>query len=216
MSGSARDIPGLDDRAVELVEKAGMWICAPAGARVFEPGRPAEQFYLLTRGKIRVQIVAESGREVVLYRVGPGDACIMTVSCLIGQELYNGEGVVEEEVQGYAIGLAAFNQLMGVCEHFRRTILAAYSERFLDLVKVLENVAFRPLDTRLAARLLELCDEKGEVACTHQFLATDLGTAREVVSRLLKRWEDDGLVLLRRGLVQVRSREQFAKIAKSR
>ncbi|MCF6200405.1 MAG: Crp/Fnr family transcriptional regulator [Hyphomicrobiaceae bacterium] len=201
MSESAEQIPGLDLAAKSLVAAKGMWITAPRGTRVFEPGKQCGLFYLLTRGVIRVQIVAESGREIVLYRVGPGEACVMTVSCLMGHSLYNGEGIVEEPLAGYAIGLPLFNELMSTSPHFRNTILSDYSERFLDLVNVLENVAFRPLESRLAARLLLLGEQEGCIECTHQFLATDLGSAREVISRLLKRWEERGLIHLERGKI---------------
>lgn len=203
MSQSTQQIPGLDEAARGLVAGKGIWISAPAGARVFEPGKQCDLFYLLTRGVIRVQIVAESGREIVLYRVGPGEACVMTVSCLMGHSLYNGEGIVEQDLEGYAIGLPLFNELMSVSEQFRNTILGDYSERFLDLVEVLENVAFRPLEARLAARLIQLDDGQGCIAFTHQFLATDLGSAREVISRVLKKWEDRGIIHLERGKIQI-------------
>jgi CRP/FNR family transcriptional regulator len=197
------EIPGLDEAARALVVAKGLRISAPLGARVFEPGKQCELFYFLTRGVIRVQIVAESGREIVLYRVGPGEACVMTVSCLMGHSLYNGEGIVEQPLEGFAIGLPLFNELMTNSEIFRSTILGEYSERFLDLVDVLENVAFRPLEARLAARLLQLEKGDGIVPCTHQFLATDLGSAREVISRLLKRWEDLGYIQLERGKIRL-------------
>jgi CRP/FNR family transcriptional regulator, anaerobic regulatory protein len=200
---AADKIPGLDEAARKLVASKGLWINAPKGARVFEPGKQCELFYILTCGVIRVQIVAESGREIVLYRVGPGEACVMTVSCLMGHSLYNGEGIVEQDVEGYAIGLSLFNELMSTSAEFRSTILGDYSERFLDLVEVLENVAFRPLEERLAARLLQLDDGQGCIAFTHQFLATDLGSAREVISRILKRWEEQGFMRLERGKIQI-------------
>ncbi len=196
-------IPGLDDVTRSLVTRKGFSISAPRGTRIFEPGKRCELFYFLARGVIRVQIVAETGREVVLYRVGPGEACVMTVSCLMGHSLYNGEGIAEQDVEGYAIGLPLFNELMSVSQQFRTSILKEYSERFLNLVDVLENVAFRPLESRLAACLLKLDDGRGIVSCTHQFLATDLGSAREVISRLLKRWEEQGIIHLERGKIQV-------------
>ena len=203
MKISVDDIPGLDDKARALVAGSAMNIAVPAGAKVFEPGKQCEMFYLLSRGRIRVQIVAESGREIVLYRVGPGDACIMTVSCLMGKGTYNGEGIVEEEVAGFAIGRAIFKDLLRISDRFRDDIFSAYSGRFLDLVDVLENVAFRPLEARLAALLLRLDMGDGSVAATHQYLATDLGSSREVISRLLKRWEERAYIQLERGVIRL-------------
>ena len=203
MTLNADNIPGLDAAASELVFSKGMFITAPRGARVFEPGKQCELFYLLTAGTIKVQIVAESGREIVLYRVGPGKACVMTVSCLMGRGIYNGEGIVEQPLEGYALGRPLFNELMSLSVAFRNGILGDFSERFLDLVNVLENVAFRSLESRLAVRLLQLDEGAGTVPCTYQSLATDLGSAREVVSRLLKRWEERGLITLERGRIHI-------------
>ena len=205
-------IPGLDAAASTLVRSKGLWITAARGTKVFEPGQQCKLFYLLARGVIKVQIVAESGREIVLYRVGPGETCVMTVSCLIGRGLYNGEGIVEEPLGGYAIGLSLFNELMSSSKKFRETILSNYSGRFLDLVSVLENVAFKPLESRLAGRLLQLADRQDSVACTHQFLATDLGSAREVISRLLKRWEERGIIRLERGKIILLSAETLRRV----
>jgi CRP/FNR family transcriptional regulator len=227
-------MPGLDEASRLLVEREGMALSAPAGMRVFEPGQRCEMFHFLTKGVIKVQIVAASGREIVLYRVGPGESCVMTVSCMIGEGLYNGEGIVEEDVEGYAIGLPLFNRLLSSSEAFRSHILQAYSQRFTNLVSVLEDVAFRPLDVRLAARLLELAGAgggggaggAGEAASfgrmkldgaminvTHQFLATDLGSAREVISRQLKRWEDEGIVAIERGRIGILAAAALAAIA---
>jgi CRP/FNR family transcriptional regulator len=206
-------IPGLDEPARDILARLGVPVAAPPGARVFEPGRHCELFYLLARGTIRVQIVSESGREIVLYRIGPGDACVMTVSCLMGQGPYTGEGIVETAVEGIAVGPHAFGELMARSAPFRNSILSAYSARFLELVEVLENVAFRPLDARLAERLLQLDRGDGAIACTHQFLATDIGSSREVVSRVLKRWEDEGLIRMERGLLSLPARQRLAELA---
>ncbi len=207
------EIPGLNEAARSLVVDKGLFITAPKGARVFEPGKRCDLFYLLTQGVIRVQIVAESGREIVLYRVGPGESCVMTVSCLMGRSLYTGEGIVERALEGYAIGLPLFNELMAMSQEFRAAILGDYSDRFLELVEVLENVAFRPLEQRLAARLRALDNGDGVISCTHQFLATDLGSAREVISRLLKRWEDKGVIQLARGKIIVSSPGRLGVLA---
>ena len=144
-----------------------------------------------------MQIVAESGREIVLYRVGPGEACVMTVSCLMGHSLYNGEGIVEEPLQGYAIGLPLFNELMATSQPISQFDFAAIIPSvFLTLSMSSKMSPSDRLESRLAARLLQLGEQENCVNCTHQFLATDLGSAREVISRLLKRWEQQGIITL--------------------
>lgn len=205
-------LTNLDDNSRAILARQGVPVSAPAGTRVFEPGKQCEYFYLLARGMIRVQIVGESGREIVLYRVGPGDACVMTVSCLMGQGLYNGEGIVETALEGIAVNYRTFNELLECSARFRTGIFTAYSARFLELVDVLENVAFRSLDMRLAGRLLQGEDAEGWVHGTHQLIATDLGSSREVVSRQLKRWEEDGLIHIERGAIRLLRREQLAAL----
>lgn len=202
-----------EERA-RLTERA-MVVSLPAGATIFAPGKEPESFLLVLEGTVRVQQVSPSGREIVLYRVSGGEACIMTTACLLSHEAYAAEGLAETPIRAVAIPRAAFEEMLGGSPGFRRIVFAGYSHRISDLMHVVEEVAFQRLDKRLAQRLLALAGARGTVAATHQELATELGTAREVVGRQLKELERRGWVVLSRGQVQLADRSALEALAES-
>lgn len=173
----------------------------PAGVQVFGPGAAADNLLLLLSGTVRVQQVSESGREIVLYRVEAGESCVMTTACLIAQEDYAAEGITETAARAVAIPRAVFDDLAARSEPFRRFVFASYARRISDLFGVIEALAFQRVDIRLAQRLLRLADGQGQLKTTHAKLATELGTAREVVSRQLAEFQRRGWITLGRGMV---------------
>ncbi|HCS13942.1 MAG: Crp/Fnr family transcriptional regulator [Zetaproteobacteria bacterium CG06_land_8_20_14_3_00_59_53] len=172
----------------------------PAGTVLFRDGDVCRGYVFVLGGSVRVQKMDQEGREIVLYRVEDGQTCMLTTSCLLGGRAYPAEGVAEEETE---LALLAPNRLDALLADtsFRRFVLSMISERVADLMALIEDVAFGRMDVRLARRLLELDNGSGELHLTHQQLATELGTAREVISRLLKDFERRGLVGLGRGVV---------------
>jgi len=202
------------DERTFLLERAGK-VSLPAGTTVFAPGLAAENFLLVLDGTVRVQQMAENGREIVLYRVTGGETCIMTTACLLSDEGYSAEGVTETDVEAIAIPKAAFEEAIANSPTFRRVIFSDYSHRISDLMHVLEEVAFGRLDKRLAHRLLKRANEDGNVTATHQELAAELGTAREVIGRQLKELERRGWVSVSRGQVHINNAEQLHAIAEA-
>lgn len=170
------------------------------GTTLFDLDYPCTAFILLGAGAIRVTKPALSGREILLYRVEPGDSCILTVSCLLGNAAYPARGVAESDLVAYAIGHPFFSHLMGSSNAFREFVFRCFSERMTHLMALVEEVAFRQLDQRLAALLVE----RGPIIqATHQMVADEVGSAREVVSRILKHFEDLGYVRLERGRILI-------------
>ena len=185
-----------------LVERSRI-IRVPKDTVVFGPGKAPDNLLLLLDGSLRVQQVSESGREIVLYRVHAGESCVLTTACLLAYEEYSAEGVTETEVEAVAIPKTVFDDLIASSKEFRRFVFTAYSKRITDLFLVIEEVAFRRVDIRLAQKLLELAGDSATLLATHQQLATELGTAREVVSRLLQDFQRRGWVSLSRGSVEL-------------
>lgn len=185
----------------------------PAGRTIFAPGLKPEHFLLVLDGTVRVQQVSAGGREIVLYRVHAGDSCIMTTACLFSGEDYSAEGVTETAVTAAAIPKDAFEDAIARSPGFRRIVFADYSHRISDLMHVVEDVAFARLDRRLARYLLNAAGPDGAISATHQDIASELGTAREVIGRLLKEFDRKGWVALGRGEVRVTEREQLADVA---
>ena len=128
----------------------------------------------------------------MLYRVSAGESCALTTACLMGFEDYLAEGTVEEASRAVAIPRALFDSLIARSPEFRRLVFTAFSTRVTDLCRVIEEVAFGRIDLRLAQHLLKLANGSGHVRMTHQELATELGSAREVVSRQLQEFQRRG------------------------
>jgi len=185
-----------------LVERSRI-IRVPKDTVVFGPGKAPDNLLLLLDGSLRVQQVSEGGREIVLYRVHAGESCVLTTACLLAYEEYSAEGITETEVEAVAIPKTVFDDLIASSKEFRRFVFTAYSKRITDLFLVIEEVAFRRVDIRLAQKLLELAGNSSTLHATHQQLATELGTAREVVSRLLQDFQRRGWVSLSRGSVEL-------------
>jgi len=197
----------------KLIRERAQVVSLPAQTTVFAPGMPAENFLLLLDGTVRVQQVSGGGREIVLYRVTSGESCIMTTACLLSQDTYNAEGITETPVQAVAVPRAAFDELMARSAEFRRFVFADYSNRITDLLHVVEEIAFERIDKRLAQKLLERADREGRLSATHQDLAVELGTAREVVSRHLKEFQRRGWLELTRGRIDLGDRPALERLA---
>ena len=171
----------------------------PSGTTVFDERQPCRGFPFILDGAIRVVKVSASGRELPLYRVTAGENCIITSSCLLGHADYNARGVTDGPTTLALLPNKLFDEMLTE-PAFRDFVFSLFSERMAELMQLVEEVAFHKLDQRLAALLLG----KGRlVQATHQQLADELGSVREMVSRLLKRFEEQRLVRLGREQVEV-------------
>jgi len=170
---------------------------------VFGPGTTPEHLLLLLEGCVRVQQLSENGREMVLYRVRAGESCVMTSACMLAFESYSAQGVAETDAQAVAIPYKIFDQLAGESADFRHFVFTAYSTRIVELFRVIEDVAFQRIDVRLAEKIIELAQGETTVHLTHQQLAAELGTAREVISRQLSEFQRRHWVKQSRGIIQI-------------
>jgi CRP/FNR family transcriptional regulator len=182
---------------------------APAGTVLFDERQPCQGFPLVLTGAIRVAKLAANGRELPLYRVLPGESCIITSSCLLGHIDYNARGVAEGDTTLLLLPRPLFDDLLAQTP-FRDFVFKLFSERIVELMQLIEEVAFRKLDQRLANLLLG----KGrQLHTTHQQLADELGSVREMVSRLLKGFADQGLVRLGREQIEILDAGGLRKVA---
>ncbi|MBO6562470.1 MAG: Crp/Fnr family transcriptional regulator [Nisaea sp.] len=218
MADWIEQFPGLsrlDGDLRETLVRQSRVVEVPQGTVIFGPGKAPENLLLLLAGVVRVQQVAENGREIVLYRVHAHESCVLTTACLLAYEDYSAEGIAETDVTAVAIPRSVFDEMIARSADFRRFVFTAYSRRITDLFMVIEEIAFRRLDLRLAAKLLERKDAAGDVLLTHHQLATELGTAREVVSRQLQEFIRRGWVTAGRGRVHVTDAEALGEFAHS-
>ena len=161
-------------------------------------------------GQTRVFKTSESGREILLYQVGPGETCVLTTSCLMAGNAVPGGEHGRDRRAACRAPRDRFHRLMGASPRFRKFVLDNYGDLLSSLIMLVDEVAFASLDLRLARRLLAEANEQGVVAKTHQQLALDLGSVREVISRYLAEWERMGWVHASRGSIEVRNRSALA------
>lgn len=192
------DVLRAETQAVSL--DAGQYICME--------GNACQSLALVVDGTARVYKMGAGGREITLYRVRPGESCILTTSCILGNRDFPAFAVAETPVEARVVPAPTVRLWMEKHVAWRTYVFELLAGRLDSVIATLEEVAFRSLDARLAATLLdraETTEGAGSVLrTTHEQLAADLGTAREVVSRLLKDLEHEGHVSLRRGAVEIR------------
>ena len=192
-------IAALPDAARARLLAAARWIRVPAGTLLFDDHQACEGFPFGVEGSVRVLKSAPNGRELPLYRVAPGETCVISSSCLLGHEDYNARGVTEADTLLLMLPKPVFDELLAE-PAFRGFVFHLFAERIADLMQIIEEVAFHKLDQRLATVLLG----KGRVLhTTHQHLADELGSVREIVSRLLKGFAAQGLVRLSREQIEI-------------
>jgi len=172
----------------------------PAGTVIFDENQPCQGFPLVISGNIRVIKAAANGRELQLYRVEPGESCILTSSCLLGHSSYHARGLVEQDVEMVVLPPTVFRTLLAAHEPFRDYIFSLFSERLTNMMQLVSAVAFQKLDQRLAALLVR---KPSPIHTTHQALADELGSVREIVSRLLKSFAEQNWIKLGREQIEI-------------
>lgn len=205
------DLAGLSDPAGKAVIAGLSSVVVPAGTTVLHQGDRCANYLLVVSGSVKVFTRAENGRELVLYRIAPGGSCILTTACLLSDGRFPAEAVTETDTEALLLPDTLFQRGLGESPGFRRFVFNAYAQRTRDLILLVEQVAFGRVNARLAALLLRRGD--AVVTATHQELAMELGTAREVVSRQLKEFEQQGWLALSRGRIELHDRQSLAAVA---
>lgn len=181
-----------------------------AGATAYELEADCPNYLMCLEGRTRVFRMSEGGREVLIYKVGPGGTCALTTQCLLSGGTFPAQSVAEERTALAALPVDTFRQLMAESAAFRSFVLDDYARLMASLFTLIDDVAFAPLKQRIAQRLMAEADARGVAAITHQKLADDVGSVREVVSRILAQWAEAGLIELRRGAVEIVERDSLA------
>jgi len=181
----------------------------PAATTLFHEADPCDNFMWLLEGEVRIFKNSESGREVTLYRVEPGELCLLSLNSLMGGQSYPACAVSETPVKGIAISAAQFRDFLDSSSGFRNYVLQTLTERLSEMMTLISDIAFRRLDLRLACLLGQRFERsRGQpLRITHAELAHELGTTREVVSRILKEFERQECVRLTRGEIHLVSQD---------
>jgi CRP/FNR family transcriptional regulator len=205
--------PALADAApatlTRIVEQ-GIHRKVPVGTILFDAHTPCAGFPLVLSGTIKVLQRYPNGREMPLYKVKPGESCLLSGSCLLGHTDYTASGIAETAVELLIVPPADFHALIGSDPAFRDHVFGLFGERLATLLSLVEAIAYQKLDQRLAALLVAKGDS---VHMTHQALADELGSVREIVSRLLRAFEDRGWVDLARERIRIVDRAALTALA---
>lgn len=183
------------------------------GDILFSPGTTCPGFVILDAGTIRVSLTAANGREVVLYRVEPGDVCLQTFGCLMDGRDYAAEGIAETDIRARLVPPGDFRRRLAEDAGFRDSVLAAVSRRFHDFEQLVEDVALTGFDPRLARVLLRLSRGGDRVTATHDQLAAETASGRAFVSRRLAEFQRRGLVEGHRGAITLLDRARLEHLA---
>jgi len=202
-----RELPSAE---LEALLAAANAMHVPAGTVVFDENQPCQGFPLLLSGSIRVIKAAPNGRELQLYRIVSGESCILTSSCLLGHTRYQARGIAEQALEIVLLPASAFHTLFGDSEAFRNYVFHLFSDRLTDLMQLVSAVAFQKLDQRLARLLI---GKPSPIHATHQALADELGCAREIVSRLLKGFSEQGWIKQGREQIEIADAASLKKFA---
>ena len=195
-----RQDPGLLRDFVE----AGQIVALPRSHQIYWQGDACQGIAFMLSGSIRVYKCSESGREISLYEIVPGETCILNASCIIGRQGYPANAITLADCTALLIPADKFRRLMEQHEALRIFIYALLGQRLAEIMELVEEVAFRRMDDRLRDYLLEK-STNGTLRATHQTVANDLGTSREVVTRLLRDLEQRGEVHVSRNEISLLS-----------
>jgi len=175
----------------------------PAGHDVFLENDQVDSIALLISGVVRVYKIGETGREITLYRFGNGESCILTANAILSQKTFPAIAVVEKDAEAVMIPADVFRQWVAKYDPWREFVFDLLSQRLSSVMAIVEEIAFRRMDERLASLLLTRSRVQNPMRITHQELAAELGSSREVISRLLEDFSKRGFVRVGRGEIEV-------------
>ncbi|MCK5897953.1 MAG: Crp/Fnr family transcriptional regulator [Methylococcales bacterium] len=198
------------DNTTRSLMNSAQLVKLPAGQQLFYPGSECDKYLLLLEGQVKTQLISEAGREMLLYHMSSGDSCVLTTSCLLGGDCYPAEGLTETAVSAFVIPAMAFHRGIAQSAFFREFVFQNFSTRLSSIITRMEEVVFGAIDFRLSRILL--ASSSRSLKITHHELATELGSAREVVSRHLKRFEHYGWLELSRGMINIINRKALENI----
>lgn len=196
-------LQSLPDKDQQFFNSQGATVRFPKGTTLFRDGDACNNFVLVTDGSISVQKTGENGRQITLYHVGNNNVCILTTACLVGDSHYNAEGVAESDVEAVVLSKDKFKSLMDQSPNFRQTVFSSLASRITTLIEKIDEISFTKISLRLANLLWSQKDASNRIEMSHQDLADELGTAREVVSRQIKTFEKLGWLRSERRQIQV-------------
>jgi len=202
----ARILPILqraDSRLMREFQAATYLARIPAGRDVFVEGDRADAIALLLTGVVRVYKIGETGREITLYRFGLGQSCILTANAILSRQAFPAIATVEQDAEAVMIPAESFQDWIGRYDLWRDFVFDLLAQRLVSVLQIVDEVLFRRLDARVASFLLERGRDQSPIEITHQQIAAELGSSREVISRVIEDFAQEGMVRPGRGMIEI-------------
>ena len=201
---------GLSSRDKEIIFNSSMAVRFERGRNIHD-GRECTGIILVRTGVLRLYILSEEGKEITLYRLFPGDMCILSASCVLNAITFDVFVDAEEASECVVVGGCAYSELAERLPAVKIFALESALSRFSDVMWVMQQILFMSMDKRLAIFLLDELSKSGgdSVSLTHEQIAKYMGSAREVVSRMLKYFSSEGLVELSRGGIKIKDKKRL-------
>lgn len=197
--------PHLSERALmdEILAKGSIRYFEP-GDVIIEIGAYNQMFPLIVQGAIKIMREDENGNELLLYTLFPGETCAMTLTCCMGDEPSKIRAVAEEQTAFIGLPKQMMDLWMRQYQSWRQFVIHTYSQRFDELLQTIDSIAFLKMDERVEQYLRTKARQQGSATLhlTHQEIARDLHSSREVISRLLKQLENTGAIRLGRNHIE--------------
>ena len=193
-----------EPRLIGTIQEKGHLMTIQSGESLIHIGQYIKYMPLLLSGSLKIMREDDDGKELLIYHVNPGETCAMSITCCMGDAKSNVRAEAEENATLIAIPITLLDSWSTEFVSWKHFIMKTYQKRFEDLLKTIDGIAFQKLDDRLLHLLQEKAIKSTErtIFATHQEIANELHSSREVISRLLKKLENDGIVKLGRNKIQ--------------
>jgi len=196
-----------DQGLLHEFQQAATFMRIPKGHDVFIEGDQVDAIALMISGVVRVYKIGETGREITLYRFGNGESCILTANAILSQKNFPAVATVEKEAEAVMIPADTFRNWVRRYDLWREFVFELLSQRLASVMAIVEEIAFGRMDARLVALLLERSLKSDQLHITHQEIAAELGSSREVISRILEDFSAQGMLVVSRGSIQIQDRQ---------
>jgi len=196
-------LQGADASLVNELKREAQFAKIPARQDLFVEGDRVDGIALLISGVVRVYKIGETGREITLYRFGLGQSCILTANAILSQRSFPAIATVEQDAEAVMIPAAVFRDWVRRYDLWREFVFDLLSDRLSTVMAIVDEVVFKRMDRRLASLLLNQAKLQNPTRTTHQELAAELGSSREVISRILEDFSREGLIESGRGIIEI-------------
>ncbi len=191
----------LDDKAKQFLQMSLKAVSVPKGSILFFQGDVCDGILFLTSGEVRLYMQSEEADEITLYHLSPGEQCIVNTASTLSQTEAIASAVTLTDIEGYILDMYSVKELAHNSLAYQNFLFSIYTLRMGDLAQLVNDIKFKNLDQRVMDWLQ--AKESKEIKTTHEAIANDLGSSREVISKVLKSLENDGIIELGRGFIRL-------------